>query len=138
MAISLQSKAGGTQGSLQINGVDSMVFDSTGIIAGGAPILTSAQASMLGIGQTWQNVSASRTNGITYTNTTTKPIYVFAWSTQGGASGGGATLTINGIIFPSMYSSSTNCTWVIQGIVPINGTYVITMTDARGGWSELR
>lgn len=34
MTTSIVSKAGGTQGSLQINGVDSIVFDSTGIVSG--------------------------------------------------------------------------------------------------------
>jgi hypothetical protein len=34
MTTSIVSKAGGTQGSLQINGVDSIVFDSTGVISG--------------------------------------------------------------------------------------------------------
>lgn len=34
MTTSVTSKVGGTQGSLQINGVDSFVFDATGVISG--------------------------------------------------------------------------------------------------------
>ena len=34
MTTSIVSKVGGTQGSLQVNGVDSIVFDSTGIVSG--------------------------------------------------------------------------------------------------------
>ena len=97
-----------------------------------------AAMSSLGYGQTWQNVSGSRVNGTTYYNTTGKPIWLYAWSTQGGASGGGVSLTVNGVAISAPYSSSSNCTWPVSGIIPPGASYVVTMVDARGGWVELR
>lgn len=69
MTASIYAKANGTQGALQVNGVDSLVFDSTGLVSGDTNTLNKT----LGYGQTWQNVTGSRAAGTTYYNTTGKP-----------------------------------------------------------------
>lgn len=49
----------------------------------------------LGIGQSWNNVTASRAEGVTYTNTTGRPILVNV-SVQSGTVNGTAKLLVNG------------------------------------------
>ena len=50
---------------------------------------------VIGVGQTWQDVTASRALGVTYTNTTGKPIHVIAgiFSTNVGTQ----SATVNGV-----------------------------------------
>jgi hypothetical protein len=99
--------------------------------------LLAKQSQILGVGQTWQNVLASRSLGVTYYNTTTRPIYVVAscnWVTSGGVNvsvGGvnqsqGATAGATGSFqFPAM------------AIVPPGQGYVIT-GGTLVSWFELR
>jgi len=51
--------------------------------------------SEIGVGQTWQDLSGSRSAGITYTNSTGKPINLFLVIEDGGNSG--STFSIDGI-----------------------------------------
>ena len=58
-----------------------VVLNNTLTSTSTAQALTAAQGKVLndqafGVGQTWQDVTASRALGVTYTNTTGKPIYV--------------------------------------------------------------
>jgi len=54
--------------------------DEAGTVLTNASDITSSQLSgdavPIGVNQTWQNVTSSRSNGVTYTNTTGRPIYV--------------------------------------------------------------
>ena len=52
-----------------------------------------AAMSSLGYGQTWQNMTGSRSNGTTYYNTTGRPIFIAVYGGTGGAT---STITING------------------------------------------
>jgi hypothetical protein len=95
----------------------------------------------LGVGQTWQNVTASRTAGATYTNTTGKPIFVAYNNIKVGSNG--VKITVNGLpLYSTVYNSiSANHDGnVITFIVPNNSTY---RADATEGtleflWYELR
>jgi len=91
------------------------------------------QSDGLGFSQTWQNVSASRSTGTTYYNTTGKPILV---SVRSDVSVNGV-ITVNGV----------QTVWADQGpsnrgplvtIVPPGQSYVITGSYLSGSWSELR
>ena len=88
-----------------------------------------AMASMqsLGFGQTWQNMSASRAAGTTYTNSTGKPIFVYV------VSGVTATITVSGITSQA-FSSYT----VASFIVPNAGTYSVSSVNTGVYWLELR
>lgn len=96
-----------------------------------------AALSGLGYGQTWQNLSGSRSASTTYYNTTGKPIYV---SVQ--ASGyQGVQLTINGLIV--YFWSSSNSTIgtfgsTATGIVPPGGSYSVSAAGGISTWYELR
>jgi len=94
----------------------------------------------IGVNQTWQDVTASRAIGTTYTNSTGKPILVsmtFSCSSANSVQG----LTINGVV---VYATAVNVVGFPAGftlLVPNGGTYV-TVTNlgtlTKITWAELR
>jgi hypothetical protein len=83
-----------------------------------------------GVGQTWQDVGASRAANTTYVNTTGKPIMVnIYW----GGSNGAIVATVNGVGF----TICANGGFAMAGnvIVPTGATYSI---NAFSTWHELR
>jgi hypothetical protein len=105
-----------------INGTSGITFPSTSV-QGDASI---------GYGQTWQDVTASRSLSTTYTNSTGKPIMV-AFITSSGTS---AVITIAGVSITQggAYSSAYGTMFVI---VPNGATYSIAAGNKQQ-WSELR
>lgn len=86
-----------------------------------------ARPRTLGDGQTWQNLTASRVSGTTYTNTTGRPIFVQASITTGSVTAycNGISIVPNGI-----YAAF---------VVPNGGTYSIAWTNNLNAvWAELR
>ena len=89
---------------------------------------------VIGIGQSWQNVTAQRAVNVTYTNTTGRPIQVFIQShnlRQGGS------FVINGISFQfafttDYYQAGQN----VSFIVPAWNTYSVDLPFSM--WLELR
>ena len=141
MTTSIYSKSA-TQSSLQINGVDAIVFDATGVTSGIAPaIITPAMlttaSTPLGVGQTWQNVVGSRVLGTTYYNTTGRPITVYVAVYATGAHA--MQLTVNGIVLQATGTTTLNAS--ITAIIPSGGNYVATdngTTPIIDKWAELR
>jgi hypothetical protein len=108
---------------------------------------TSAAPSAIGVGQTYQNVSGSRSFSTNYTNSTGKPIVVYITvSSTGGGSLVNMSTTVSGIVIQSLtyqFSSSTNNTVPLNFIVPDGAVYSITASANGGGiasktWIELR
>jgi hypothetical protein len=94
---------------------------------------------VFGFDQTWQDVTGSRTSGVTYTNTTGKPIVVCVWSSL--ASGGQLSLMIDGIqVGLALEADSATSYGNVIAIVPDGSTYTITKSGGGvlGTWSELR
>lgn len=95
--------------------------------------------SMIGIGQTWQNVIGSRVSGTTYTNTTGKPILVnISVAVDNGET---ATITVDGVIAASVYQANTgNSNLPLSVIVPNGSTYLLTRPapTSIAHWAELR
>lgn len=104
---------------------------------------TSAENARIGVGQTWQDVTGSRSLGTTYTNSTGKPIMVAITNYNGGANGVFLNITVAGVAIltnggwpggaNAMYATGTV-------IVPDGATY---SANASGGgslnkWIELR
>jgi hypothetical protein len=92
----------------------------------------------LGVGQTWQNVSASRSFGVTYTNSTGRPILVFCNAVSSGAafiseSPNGFTGSMAPAVgFPTIF---------ISVLVPAGQTYNLSNQGVVFGpslWMELR
>lgn len=87
---------------------------------------TIAQSTDLGVGQSWQNVTSSRSVGVTYTNNTGKPIMVLVnLSGKGLAIVGGVTIKTSRIDDEGDFSF----------IVPPNTTY--KCTGSIISWAEL-
>lgn len=89
----------------------------------------------LGVGQSHQVVTGSRTKGTTYTNTTGKPIFL---SVQPVASNGNLNITVNGVIVTKSESTSgSSFAWCLFAIIPVGATYSVNgMSIAL--WTELR
>jgi len=92
----------------------------------------------IGVGQTWQNMLASRAMATTYTNSTGRPITVSIRIQSGGLISD-TELTIGGVIAWSAYNGVNQ---ILQpyGIVPAGGTYSLVSGSSqnRDFWSELR
>ena len=91
----------------------------------------------LGYGQTWQDVKASRASGVTYYNTTGKPIAVAVSSGSGTACA--VTFYVNAVgILNSVYNGSGGGVASGMLIVPANAAYSVSVTGGIGYWAELR
>lgn len=97
-----------------------------------------AALSSIGYGQTWQNVAGSRSSGVTYYNTTGKPICVSIF-TNGALASTDISLTVNGIIVAYGRFSVAGNTGraVCQAIVPPGGSYEASISGTFA-WVELR
>ena len=89
----------------------------------------------IGYGQTWQDVKASRAFGVTYTNSTGKPIEV---SVTGYWPGNGGTValqpTIGGVVIGEQKYGYAPC---MTFIVPNNTTYKVNYNGTVVHWTEL-
>lgn len=109
---------------------DVMVVDAAG------KVTFPAGSQMLGVGQTWQDVTTSRSVGTTYTNTTAKPIQVSVYGIMGGANAD-ALLEIGGRAVCRFASGAwpVNSHITLIGVVPPGAAYkVITIS---GGFTPL-
>ena len=91
----------------------------------------------IGVNQTWQDVTASRTNNVTYTNTTGKPILVSILSV------GGANCSVEILVNGTRVQVSTITTSYgmvsVSAIVPNGATYSNGSTwSGFSKWMELR
>lgn len=119
-------------GSLTIDNINGKVISSS-------PVATESQ--VIGVGQTWQDVTASRAIATTYTNSTGKPIEVSFF----GASSSNSTrfnFYINGVIMGgALNTSGAPVGATMSFIVPNGATYKIQIDGGTGyifQWSELR
>ena len=107
------------------------IANKSGVIAAVTPSNTAtiAQSTDLGVGQAWQNLTASRAHSVTYTNDSSKPIQVMingSWNS--------GYVTINGVSIPIQDGQE----WTtLSFIVPTGHTYK-TSNGTIISWSELR
>ncbi|MCT1587209.1 hypothetical protein M3E74_07040 [Morganella morganii] len=91
------------------------------------------EESIIGIGQTYKDVTSTRKNGVTYTNTSTKPIIIYVESNRTAStesdpySIGGE---VNGIRVAYRWTTA-NETMSISFIVPPGASYMF-----KGGWGQ--
>lgn len=82
----------------------------------------------IGAGQSWQDVTAGRTSGSTYTNNTGRPILVVIRMNFGGVTGV-MSLSVDGVIICDMGSTSAaGSTMTASAIVPNGKNYVINIS----------
>ena len=112
---------------MQISGSNGITFPSTTV---------QADAS-IGYGQTWQNLTASRASGTTYTNSTGKSIAVAVNTTF--AANARIYASVDGVFVDGIGVATAGGDVSASFIVPNGDTYVVTITNAGLGlWSELR
>jgi hypothetical protein len=136
MTYSVTPSASGT--SIKQDGVEVASINASGEwrFKVGASLLNT---SSIGIGQTWQDVTASRALNTTYTNSSGRPIYVHITTVNTGASNG-ARLTVGGVLIrgDDPTSSSPGFPMVVQAVVPNGQTYVASNTaQTLTSWLEL-
>lgn len=112
-----------------INGVDISV----------SPPATQVYANSydLGVGQTWQDVTASRVAGTTYTNSTGKPIMVSIIGTVLAQYTTGS-LIVNGLTLDTYQAFVASANGTVCGIIPNGATYSTTGFSGISSCKELR
>ena len=95
-------------------------------------------ASSIGVGQTWQNVKASRSSGVTYTNSTGKPI--FASASVGYSANATVEGTVDGIYMGSNGVATSGGVTQVCLLIPNGSTYSFTSNNSGvfNSWTELR
>jgi hypothetical protein len=94
----------------------------------------------LGAGQTWQNVTGSRSAGTTYTNSTGKPI-VASISVSRTSDVARVDLYVDSILVASAWtgSSSIEQRAFVTTVIPNGSTYSISgLSGSLSNWAELR
>ena len=94
---------------------------------------SSTTPAVVGVGQTWQSVT--RSAGVTYTNSTGKPICFLMAFASGASSNDYVTLTIGGVSIPFIYAVLVSGVVFGQNmaIIPTGATYVYSST---GGYTK--
>ena len=147
--ISLIKKDGTSAGTINAVGLFNNTLTSTNT----NQALTAAQGKVLkdtldntvvssfGVGQTWQDVTGSRSSGVTYTNNTGKPIMISVIATGRDAT---VTIYVGSVLVASqtdIYDSYANIS-TGSTIVPAGATYRVISTNKYGvsmtSWAELR
>jgi phage-related tail fiber protein len=94
--------------------------------------------SSIGVGQTWQNVAASRSAGVTYTNSTGRPIFVSVTVTGTGGVNS-VVFLVDGVTVASANDTANNTDYPITIVVPAGSTYRVNPAGAGiQTWMELR
>ncbi|QDH85511.1 carbohydrate binding/glycoside hydrolase [Proteus phage vB_PmiP_RS51pmB] len=89
--------------------------------------------NIIGIGQTYKDVTATRKNGVTYTNNSTKPIIIYVESNRTAASESDAYSIggeVNGVRVAYRWTTA-NETMSISFIVPPGASFMF-----KGGWGQ--
>tara|TARA_R110000822_G_scaffold277542_1_gene399576 strand:+ start:2164 stop:2637 length:474 start_codon:yes stop_codon:yes gene_type:complete len=96
--------------------------------------LTNLPTSGVGVGQTWQTLTSSRTSGTTYYNTTGRTIMI-----SGSVSNGGSAvlnMVVNGV--QAQYTQASNANPGCNTLVPPGASYSATFSGSMNYWAELR
>ena len=94
----------------------------------------------IGDGQTWQDVTASRSLGTTYTNSTGKPIMVNINGGGGVNTTGIITATVDGVSMVVAKDQTSSVVRLVAAIIiPIGSSYSFTISNGSlDTWHELR
>lgn len=140
--LSFKNNSAGTQATLGLGVLEQVKFNADGSVE--IPDLDNPElagkldtANAFGVGQTWQNVKASRALGVTYTNSTGKPIEVAVAVYAGGNHG--LYITIDGVVLTA--NGTTNLNASLTATIPPGGTYSVTNLGTSpliDSWAELR
>lgn len=119
-------------------GSSSAALSSVTVNAQGQLTAATTTAEMLPVGynQTWTNVTSSRANGTSYTNSTGRPIMVAISAYSSGANG---SVSVGGVTIFNSLGRSTYFNYLpINFIVPSGASYSTSGLDSIALWVELR
>jgi hypothetical protein len=111
--------------------------------SGNAATATTA-ANAIGVGQTWQDLTGSRSAGTIYTNSTGRSISVSITSYASSGTNGYSSLTVAGLTISKVQGSNTVSgnldIYTSAGIVPSGATYQFSTAGSTflDKWFELR
>ena len=125
-ATQLPAATTSVQGAVILNNTLTSTSTTQALTAAQGKVLKdSLDAASFGVGQTWQNLTSSRASGVTYTNTTGKPIQIYiVTGTEN------RPLVIDGVTIPVHGESMP------QIIVPHTSSY--RFDGVVFTWAELR
>lgn len=106
-------------------------FDGTKLVSTALDNSIVSKANMydLGVGQTWQDVTDSRSAGVTYTNSTGKPIVLMA-SFAVSASNAHVNITVSGVFAGrSSAAYSAGSLLAASAVIPNGATYSYTISS---------
>lgn len=132
---------GGSLIEIKVGGIVVATFDSTGLATGikaGSVDVTALATAVkpLGVGQSWQNVLASRSTGVLYTNTTGRPITVAIRHSQVG--GNESYITVDGLVLQGGLQNGVGGYQGYSVVVPGGSTYRVDGGNTILSWHELR
>ena len=123
------------------SGITSVAPSTSGnVLTSNGTAWTSAENARIGVGQTWQDVAASRAINSTYTNNTGKPIQV-AVIVSANPNQTSATLVVNGLNVARIQNQFGDRALVgsLSAIVPDGVSYSVSASSSSVvSWSELR
>ena len=142
-AAQLPAATTSTQGAVILNNTVTSTSTTQALTAAQGKVLKDAlDAASLGVSQSWQDVTAIRALGTTYTNTTGKPIFVVV---SGNPSNSPETLSliIDGIVVwdQNIDGENSDTNVVVSGVVPHNSAYAVSTNGNNttiSRWVELR
>ena len=108
---------------------------AAGLSIGGNAATATSAANAIGVGQTWQDVTASRAASTTYTNSTGRPIFISVRMEQ---DDGTLNLTVDGLMIGRTGYTAGPVNYTLTAIVPAGSTYLVTTTGGTLYWYELR
>ena len=134
--------AGGTP-AITVDASQNVTLAANTTVAGNLAVTgTITGAAGLGVGQTWQNVLASRASGVTYTNTTGKPIMVSIYTNVNAANTIYWTFFVSGVMVLQAFGgggASAYYYFPCVSVIPAGATYVFTSVGGGiASWAELR
>jgi hypothetical protein len=103
--------------------------------------LSVVEAGAFGIGQTLENVSASRTPGTTYTNSTGRPIHLYVGAATTAVNGALSIVLNGGQVAYTMYPPGSGGTISVNACIPPGATYTVgtaAINLASLVWREYR
>jgi hypothetical protein len=105
--------------------------------SGNSATATTATTALnaIGVGQTWQDVTASRAASTTYTNSTGRSIFISVRMAQ---DDGTLELTVDSLMIGKTGTTAGPVNYTVTGIIPAGSTYLITSTGGTLFWYELR
>lgn len=138
-----------TSAKIGANAVDATALNVSGNGTSGQVLQSDGDGSFswgtggqLGVGQTWQNLTSSRSFGVTYTNNTGKPIFISVYG-QGQPNHGKIEMYVDSVLIGrqgviSVASAEMNPT--LSAIVPNGSTYRVNnvLGASLQHWAELR